>query len=308
MKIYILPVDKKFQPEKQANIYPPHNDDFGVEQDFYKYLLNNKDLLTDNKDEADWHYLPVYWTRWHVNHGYGKEGLGELQKETDKILINSKKTFTICQYDDGPMVDLKGATIFLSSRKVTEGIDIPLLSNVHKSSEGLNKKYLTSFIGNIGSHSIRPKMADALKNIEGVYIFDSHKKRNFLSQKLMQIYFSFLFGNRTKFFIQKTLQSYVSLCPRGYGGSSFRFFEAMQLGVVPFLVGDIDTRPFKSFIDWDKISFYTNDPKNIVDIIHSVDENKLIEMGKEAKKVYEEKLAYQKWCPLVFEELKNHAR
>src|SRR5688572_20480413 len=114
MKIYLLPVDKKFQPEKQANIYPPHNDDFGVEQDFYQYLFNNRDLLTHNKDEADWHYLGIYWTRWHVNHTYGKEGLGELQNQVNSVILDDRKTFTICQYDDGPMANLGNSRIFLS--------------------------------------------------------------------------------------------------------------------------------------------------------------------------------------------------
>ena len=73
----------------------------------------------------------------------------------------------------------------------------------------------------------------------------------------------------------------------------------MQLGITPFLIGDIDTRPFKNFINWDEVSFYTNDFKKILDIMGSVGKKDLITMGEKAKIIYEEKLAYQKWCPLV---------
>ena len=58
-------------------------------------------------------------------------------------------------------------------------------------------------------------------------------------------------------FAKEILQSEIALCPRGHGGDSFRFYEAMQLGVAPLFIGDIDTRPFKSQIDWNKCSFYT---------------------------------------------------
>lgn len=306
MKIYILPINKKFQTEAQAYKYPQHNDDFGVEQDFLEYLFKNKDLLTDNCKEADWHYLPVFWTRWHVNHKYGKEGIDELQRGVDKVILDDCKTFTICQYDDGPIVNLGKAVTFLSSRMGKTGIDIPLLSSPHKENfSKLDKKYLASFVGSLEAHYIRKEMDGALKNRKGIYIFDSHKRRSNLSQKLLQAYIVLCFRDRSRFFVKKALQSYVSLCPRGYGGDSFRFYEAMQLGVVPFLIGDIDTRPFKKFINWDEVSFYTANANEIINIISSVRKEDLILMGKKAKAIYEEKLAYQKWCPLVLKELEN---
>src|SRR4051812_15424405 len=80
MKIYIIPVPALLQPNKQVHMYPVHNKDYGVEQDFH-YWLKKQDLLTTNPSEADWHYLPVYWTRWHINHHFAAngEGLAELQ-------------------------------------------------------------------------------------------------------------------------------------------------------------------------------------------------------------------------------------
>jgi hypothetical protein len=284
MKIFIIPIEEKFRPKKQRFKYPKHNSDYGVEQDFYEYILNKKDMLTKNSSEADWFYLPIFWTRWHLNHNYGKEGLDELQKEVDSKIIDIKKTFTICQYDDGPIIKLGGCLNFLSSRKDSVSIDIPLLSSEHREPFfKKKKKYIASFTGRIGTHSIRSLMAQELSNKKDIFIKDGN--------------FS------VRFFVKTVLESYTSLCPRGYGGSSFRFFESMQLGVAPILIGDLDTRPFKKFIDWDKISFYRKNTEDLYEFLSSLKKEDLLFMGKNAKKIYEEQLAYQKWCDFILKEL-----
>lgn len=56
------------------------------------------------------------------------------------------------------------------------------------------------------------------------------------------------------FFINKTSESLFSLCPRGYGATSFRFYEAMQLGTDPVFVYDKPWFPYEDFIDWDSFS------------------------------------------------------
>lgn len=210
MKIYILPIDSLLQPQKKrTRIYPPHNDDYGVEQDFYKFLSNNPDLITNNLGEADWHYLPVYWTRWHINHNYAQEGLPELQKQVKQAILDPGKTFTICQYDDGPIVDIGESLVFLSSRKTQYGADIPLLCSPHSVPNKMPlKTYLASFIGAFKTHEIRSNLAHQLKSRTDIYISSSRVS-------------SMVFANNI-------LGSYIALTPRGYGGSSFRFFEAMQ--------------------------------------------------------------------------------
>lgn len=287
MKIFCLPVPQYLQPLSQPFHYPSHNSDYGVEQDFLKYLNTHSELLTNNIDNADWHYLPVFWTRWHLNHNYGQAGIVKLQQAVNHLIKDSKHTFTICQYDDGPKINLGKTIQFLSSRKGEGGIDIPLLSSpLRQPLINFGKKYAVSFVGRISTNKIRKSMQRNLTSNNKALIIDGSLN----PQKYANI----------------ILRSYISLCPRGYGGSSFRFFESMQLGVVPMLVGDIDTRPFKEYIDWSQCSLYVRDSSQIESEITRFSNRVLIEMGKEAKYIWENKLKYGKWCKYVINILTDY--
>jgi hypothetical protein len=287
MKIYYLPVPKEFKPTRQRFKYPKHNNDYGVEQDFDTYLLNHEDLLAASPEHADFHYLSVYWTRYFINNDYGKLNIYELQNMCNKIIIDSSKTFTVCQYDDGPIVELGKTLVFLSSRKAVEGLDIPLLSSdLFYLWFRPKKKFQASFIGRLNTYPIRQEMFIALNGNNDFFIKDS------------------TFG--TQRYIRSILNSYVSLCPRGYGGSSFRFFESMQLGTVPMLIGEIDTRPFKEFIDWDSCSFYTKNPHDILPIITSRTQSELLKMGRASFEIYHTKLRFTKWCNFLLLKLMSY--
>jgi len=284
MKIYILKVSSKFQPSSQPFKYPINNKDYGVEQDFLLYLNKHKDLITDNPLEADWHYLPIYWTRWHLNHDYGKFGLDELQKEVNDKIIEDYKTFTICQYSDGPLVNIGKTKLFLSSRRSKIGVDIPCLRSPHRLPRRLpSKKYLASFVGRLSTHDIRKQMAELLKGRRDIFIYNGQKSE--------------------KFFVKKMLESYISLAPRGHGGSSFRFYEALELGIVPILISDIDTRPFKRFIEWDKYSIYTKSVDELDYLLKLFDKTELRKIGEQNILFWKNNLRYQKWCKFVIQEL-----
>jgi len=287
-KIYILPVERQFQPTSMMARYPEHNDFYGVEQDFLLFLQNHKELITHNWQEARWHYLPVFWTHWLVSHDYGKRDLDKLQQEVNRCILDDSRTFTICQYADGPLVDVGLTSVFLSSRNTERGIDIPCLCTPHKKPSRLPaKKYIASFVGRLSTGEVRRQMAKNLEGYSDVLIIDN--------------------GNGTDYFVQTMLESYIALSPRGYGGGSFRFYEAMQLGIVPFLIGDIDTRAFKDFINWDEVSFYAPDASDIAERLRRMNKQQLLQMGAKAAKVWAEELSYQNWCRYVIKELQSHS-
>jgi hypothetical protein len=102
-----------------------------------------------------------------------------------------------------------------------------------------------------------------------------------------------------------TMASYVALCPRGTSCSSFRFFEALQFGVAPCLIGDQDVRPFKKFIPWDEISYYARDVDELDALLKNLDKAEALKKGKKARGYWKNELYYQDWCKYVLMELEN---
>lgn len=284
MKIYILPVKEEFQPPTISVIYPPHNAGFkDAEEVYLAYLLANPDLLVDNPDAADWHYLPIFWTHWMVNHKFGTIHLERLQAEVSRVILDYKKTYTIHEYAEQPKVDIGGTVVFLGSRTSKDGIDIPLLCALHPVSDvPPEKKYLVSFVGAMETHPIRNEILEILKGRDDILIAG---------------------GGGTDYFVKIMEQSYIALCPRGYGGASYRFYEALQMGVVPLLIGDIDHRPFKNFLPWYKVSLYLRDTNNLKKLIDYYSKQDLVIMGDRTKRFYKEELADGNWCKYVLKEL-----
>lgn len=285
MKIFILNIPDLFKPSKQKFKYPRHNFDYGVEQDFLTFLLNNKHLLTNNPNDADWHYLPVFWTRYFIGNNFQSASSIELESIKNYIL-NDNKTFTVCQYDDDCIVNLGNTKLFLSSNKSRMGFDIPLLSKDHSRPFFQKEKKITaSFAGRIRTHPIREEL-NLLKSDNGFEILDTDKLSKFKYRNLI-------------------LSSMVSICPRGYGLSSFRFYESMQLGSVPLLFSDIDNRPFKNFIEWDLVSIYTSNATDLKQKINEYSDQDLVYMGQMAKDFYNSYLSFQKWPILLIKHLRN---
>jgi hypothetical protein len=127
-KIWIAEAQEKFQPPRSPFRYPEYACDFGIEQDFLAFLEKEYPLTVETIDEADYVYIPFFWTRYHLQNNYGSTGLDELQAAITEISGLGLPTFTVCQYDDGPLVNLENCRIFLGSRKTQEHLDAPLLA------------------------------------------------------------------------------------------------------------------------------------------------------------------------------------
>jgi hypothetical protein len=289
MKVYILPVNKKFQPSPHKISFPPHSKGYMMETDFYDWITK-QDFLTNDPNEADWHYLPIFWNFWKLDHNFAKAGEDELEAEVERVVVDSGKTFTITQYDGG--VNYNGVVDFAASKLGRHGIPIPILTLPHKLPDKLpEKKWLTSFVGKLYTHSSRQEMAERLKPWRNVNIVESKKGE--------------------ELFVNSILESYCTLCPRGSAMGSFRFYESMQLGVVPLMLSDADVRPFPNYINWKECSLFTYKPKNLPYMLKRLSPERALEMGRNAKKVWEEQLANQNWCKYVLMTLEdplNHER
>ena len=288
MKIHILPADDSYRPRRLGGAYPPHDDKWGVEEDFLAYLTKDTSLVTESPDGADWHYLAFFWTTWYANHGHTRSTRAELENAVEKAVIDPLKTFAVCQRASGTGIVLGIEKLFLASRKWSYGEDIPLLCKPHQRVRHAKRKYLASFVGALGNHAVRQSLASQLGQRDDIRILD---------------------GNRgTDFFVNTILESYVSLCPRGWGGDSFRFYESMQLGVLPMLIGNLDTRPFKEEIPWSECSLYARTVEEASEILQDTPRALLLDMGDRAAEIYEQHLTYGKWCHHVITNLVQYSK
>lgn len=294
MKIYILDVSEKSRPKKQGFAYPAHNKDYGVEQDFLLWLKKQKNLLTNDPAEARWHYLPVFWTRWHINHNFAVngEGLDELQQIANSAMIDYAKTFTITQFDGGSLLNLGRTIEFTAARTDNSGIDIPILCSRHRKPPlPVKKKYLGAFNGSMHTHPLRSQLQARYQDSKDVLVGGGVPTR-FYRRWFWAMDFNV-----------NILASYVALCPRGTSCNSFRFFEAMQLGVAPCLIGDADVRPFKKYIPWDEMSYYVSSIDELDNLLSGLNRREAIAKGKRAYDYWKNELYYQKWCKYVVKEL-----
>lgn len=297
MRIFRIPVGNKFQPNHQGFIWPPQNaqqgGDMGVEQDFNEWLSARPYMLTDNPGKADWMYIPIYWNRYYINtpdeDGAWGGGVQALVDEIDRCNEYNLRKFTIAEADVKwlkPQIRWKDIVVFCASRRdYNGGIDIPLLSAPRPTPDNIpEKKWLASFLGNLKTDGIRIDMHENLRNRKDCRVENA--------------------GAPMNEFTMTMLESYIALCPRGQGAQSFRMYEAMQLGIVPMYISDMDCRPFKKWIDWELCSLYspTANVSEYLDVMKA-DKDTLLFMGERAKRVYMDYLGYGKWCKFVLREL-----
>lgn len=218
--IYKVPL--QFQP-RQFHFYPEDNT--------HEYERWFKDNTTSHELAGKPRtYLPILWTAYWCNNGYGVKPKAKsiLQHFIDH-LPRDKKYFTICQYDDGCLIDFKDLDIKIFGMSGGR-IDypIPLLCMPHKFEfTGIEKDIFCSFVGG-DTHPIRKEIVKELSGKEGYYV--TMKKHSL------------------KDYCNILARSVFALCPRGYGKTSFRIAEAIHYGAIPVYISDDFVNPYnKSF-------------------------------------------------------------
>lgn len=203
--------------QMQYNRYPPDN---GVT--FEMWYFKNYTY----KDDRERIYLPIQWTALYCNNGYGNGPIIKtIQKFIDE-LDKTKKYYTIVQYDDGILNNIKALdikVIAMSGPRID--FAIPMLCTPHKFNfkPGDKRDIFASFIGSL-THPIRAAMVDQLKDKEGYYV--TTKQHNLYD------------------YCKILARSKYALCPRGYGQSSFRIQEAIDMGAIPVYISDEFVMPY----------------------------------------------------------------
>tara|TARA_E500000331_G_scaffold344871_1_gene381688 strand:+ start:922 stop:1809 length:888 start_codon:yes stop_codon:yes gene_type:complete len=265
-------------PSENGKIYPPQNKELHtIEYLFYKYLVNN------NTYESKLSYLPVQWESIIDNQNFDTKSLNSL---LDDIGKKEKKIFTISRLTGGPKVNINNCIMFTTGgifntpkKNNLSYVPLPLLASRYEDTPEVEKEYLASYIGR-NTHPIRVDLNKKFKRDSKFYV-----------KNLDSMDSDFDLINQQKY-IETISKSYFSLCPRGFGPTSFRLYESIELGSVPVYISDDFLLPFSDIIDWEKICIFSNykDIKNLktkmVDILESKKYSEMIEYGRYCNKKY----------------------
>ena len=268
MKTHLIP--KKFQPDSRVK-YPPHND-MTLEQ-FVFYAIKDLDIKTRLS------YVPIFWTPYYCAHQRGN--YTEAVQDVKNFCTTIKEPwFTISQYDHGILFghqDMPTEFVSLSAIGVGDVI-LPLPSYPWPDSTRQPLKYIASFMGYMPIDPIRKKMFEILQGTEGFYLEDVHYPRSSYKDVM--------------------LQSKYALCPRGCGNTSFRLYEAMQMGTEPLYLTDDPWLP--------------EGLQGIVPIIKSTEIESLRNLKLEGedrseffKKVWQEQCSYEACTKLIIKTLEE---
>lgn len=280
----IIEVPKKFTP-RLPFAYPPHQiDKIMIEEKCMNYFKKNC-----NKISSEYIYLPIQWTAYHLLNGYGKN-LEDLIDYYETIIKKFPKSifFTIVQYDGGTLIKLKNCRIFSCSGDFMSPIGensfyepIPLICDKHTIRSISNKKYKVTFCGR-KTHGIREKIFLSLKNEKDYFLHET------ISNKLTDI--------DTQIFRYLINNSIFTLCPRGYGPTSFRLYESIQMKSIPIYISDKFWLPYENEIKWNKFSLCINENQinNIPEIVDNIiKEKKYEEMIREGQHIYEKYFTWE---------------
>jgi len=210
-------------------------------------------------------YLPVLWTSYYVNNEYGKnkEALKRLQKFLDKLDKNVPY-YTIVQYDDGILNDISHLDLYvfaMSGPKVD--YPLPLICQPHNVfSDNTERDIIANFVGS-RSHPVRDRLL-TLENTPGFYI---NTQRHSLPD-----------------YCRVLARSIFTLCPRGYGQTSFRIAEGLQYGSIPVYISDDFIQPHNVDFNTYGVVIRNADVGSTYEILMSLSDaerKQKIEAGKE---------------------------
>jgi hypothetical protein len=228
-------------------------------------------------------YIPLPWTNFQINNWFNttKNLLQDKLDEWTKNNPSNNGYFTVVQYDDGPLLKLPENTIIYGA--CSGHIPIPLIYEDKENKlitrcifkDFKDKQILCSFVGTI-THNIRKIIVDTYKN-------NSNFKFNINNTWDPNVSIT-----KQDDFINTSCNSKFGLAPRGYGRSSFRFFELLNMKIIPIYVwDDIEWLPYKDILDYSKFSISINISEiyTLYDILNSIDENKYSNMLNEYDKI-----------------------
>lgn len=257
---------------KNKDTYPPFKNGLYLEEFFHKYQPKQTKRT----------YIPALWTNFQIE-GWFKSKKEIMQKQLNEWINNNPNKngyYTIVQYDDGPLLQLPQNTTIYGACSGTEILPL-IYQDINNTLDNIPKKtfqekdILCSFVGS-QTHSVRIKISNEFKTNDNFHISNNKGWSPVVNK------------NNQNNFINTTINSKFALAPRGYGRSSFRFFEIFKLGTIPIYIwDDIEWLPYKDEIDYNKICITINisEINNLENMLLNINKDKYNTMINEYNKI-----------------------
>jgi Exostosin family/Glycosyl transferase family 8 len=259
-------------------VYPPFKNGLYMEEYFMNYMTRQNITI----DKQGRRYIPALWTNFQISSWF-QEHHEEMQRTLDKWISENPSSdgyFIVVQYDDGPLLRVPPGTLIYGG--CSGNVVLPLiyqdlkqnLENIPKKTFK-NKPILCSFVGSI-THNVRNVMIETYQHNPRFKLLVNNGWTNQVSE------------NNQTVFVDITVNSKFALAPRGYGRSSFRFFEIFKLGTIPvYIWDDTEWLPYKNVLDYDKfcISIHISEIDLLEELLLSINEKQYDKMFAEYEKI-----------------------
>lgn len=269
-------VPEKFQPRHPFR-YPEDN---FIE--FERWYYENRDMGPEDRQ-----YLPIFWTAYYCRHKFGqhKPAMVDLQKFLNG-LDRSKKYYTIVQYDNGILSNLGDLDIMVFSMSGGRtDYPLPLIAQEHNCYVMPlynNRDLFASFVGAF-THDVRKDL------IKG------HKPDK---QWLISTQKHTLFA-----FCDVLRRSTFTLCPRGFGPTSFRIQEALQYGSIPVYISDEFVIPHNIPFDEYGVLIEAKDAHRVHEILSAIPEKEIRQRQQAIPGIYQKYFTYEGNKKIIQEEV-----
>lgn len=284
------------RPFPKYPLYPGNyvNPNEYLEQYFFDYFIKN---VVGQMKELKRQYMPIWWTNLSVdNHPI------DVQKYINALDWN-KKWFTVCQMDDGIRYNLPPDTlVFHAGGNSGNGnlVPIPLIASpIPESLKNADAKrdIFASFVGTY-THSVRHDIYNTLKTNNAYYFNTPRAWSQTVSEQALNE------------FIKITEQSLFCLAPAGYGGSSFRLYQAFELGAIPVYISDRPHwLPWKNELNWNELCVILShsDIPHMHDILvkKTLDVDGIIHTKRKIKESYQEYFSLEGVSKKIIETVQN---
>ena len=284
MRIYPVPIQFQTVAQKSYYNYPIHNQstDTLVEESVKVSMACYPDI-----DGVE--YLPIHWTSYHIANGYGKS-MNEVG-EFIKAIPKDKKLFTAVQYDDGTLVGdyCEGRNVVVFGAGGVGDIPIPLLCAKHPVSAD-DPKIFASFIGSPKTHPLRGELEREFSNrSDSIFTCGTFRP------------------DQLEFFRTNMRDTLFALCPRGYGKTSFRLYEAIQIGCIPVYIYDRPWLPFEDILDWKTFAVlcHRSEIAGLYDRLKSIPAERVLRMRQMVKEV-QPFFTMSHTCKYIYDRVKNY--